>query len=115
MTQLINDSSKPKSVESNEYSRASNELTESEPAENEVQSPIRGASKSRAKKSSMKDQKCIVFASTKRSSRSKQRATRGGYWKVTSKDQEILFEASLIGKKKISIYSMRGLLQTTKN
>jgi hypothetical protein len=43
MTQLINDSSKPKSVESNEYSRASNELTESEPAENEVQSPIRGS------------------------------------------------------------------------
>jgi hypothetical protein len=42
------------------------------------------------------------------------RATRGGYWKVTGKDQEILSEASLIGKKKISIYSMRGLLQTTK-
>jgi hypothetical protein len=46
MSQPINDSSKPKSVESDEYSGASSELTESEPAENEVQSPkvnIRGS------------------------------------------------------------------------
>lgn len=39
MTQPINDSSKPKFVESDECSGASSELTESEAAENEVQSP----------------------------------------------------------------------------
>lgn len=76
MTQPINDSSKPKFVESDECSGASSELTESEAAENEVQSPkvnTRGASKSRAKKSSMRDQKCNVSASTKRSLSSRQR------------------------------------------
>ncbi|XP_018499140.1 condensin-1 complex subunit CAP-D2 isoform X1 [Pyrus x bretschneideri] len=78
MTEHVNDVSKSVSSESEEHSGASSELTESEPGDVEVQSAktnIRGASKSKAKKSNMKekDEQSKISASTRKSMRSKQR------------------------------------------
>ncbi|KAG2687307.1 hypothetical protein I3760_09G045600 [Carya illinoinensis] len=73
MTRHVNGSSNSKVMESDEYSNASSELIESEPAETEVQSTkvnIRGASKSKAKRNGTKYQKNNVSASTRSSSRS---------------------------------------------
>ncbi|XP_042942154.1 condensin complex subunit 1 isoform X3 [Carya illinoinensis] len=73
MTRHVNGSSNSKVMESDEYSNASSELIESEPAETEVQSAkvnIRGASKSKAKRNGTKYQKNNVSASTRSSSRS---------------------------------------------
>ncbi|XP_048321427.2 condensin-1 complex subunit CAP-D2 isoform X3 [Ziziphus jujuba] len=75
VTHPLNDVSNFKSVESDEYSGASSELTEQEPGDVEVQSPIskRGATKSRAKKSNLKGQNSSISASTRKNMRSKQR------------------------------------------
>lgn len=99
-THPLNDVSNFKSVKSDEYSGASSELTEPEPGDVEVQSPISkrgslsaktfslvqicctcalkfeivsGASKSRAKKSNLKGQNSVTSASTRKNMRSKQR------------------------------------------
>ncbi|XP_059668330.1 condensin-1 complex subunit CAP-D2 [Cornus florida] len=69
------DESKSKSVGSEEYSHASSEVTESEQGDNEVQSSqvySRGASKCRAKNSSIKD-RVDTTISARRSTRSKKR------------------------------------------
>ncbi|CAN6719040.1 unnamed protein product [Malus baccata var. baccata] len=78
MTEHVNDVSKSVSSESEERSGALSELTESEPGDVEVQSAktnIRGASKSKAKKSNMKekDEQSKISASTRKRIRSKQR------------------------------------------
>lgn len=100
VTHPLNDVSNFKSVESDEYSGASSELTEQEPGDVEVQSPISkrgslstktlslvqiycicalkfetvsGATKSRAKKSNLKGQNSSISASTRKNMRSKQR------------------------------------------
>ncbi|KAM1432360.1 hypothetical protein TB2_014139 [Malus domestica] len=78
MTEHVNDVSKSVSSESEERSGALSELTESEPGDVEVQSAktnIRGASKSKAKKSNMKekDEQSKISASTGKRIRSKQR------------------------------------------
>ncbi|CAA2991811.1 condensin complex subunit 1 [Olea europaea subsp. europaea] len=68
--------SKPKNPMSKEQSQASSEITDSEFDDDEVQSPLanlRGASKSRLKKSSTKCQNTDTRTSTRRNSRSKRR------------------------------------------
>lgn len=78
MTQSLNDVSKSRTSKVEEYSDVSSEVIESEQGESEIQSAkvhLRGSSKSRGKKTNMKDQKrdTSTSMSTRRNLRSFQR------------------------------------------